>query len=950
MKASFLSRLLQLSLVAGFIILAVSAPHAAAQSPLDLIDEVLRNIASKRLPAMQDTFQWEYGYDKPDSWEILDIQLQGTNTCPGKVLYLYKQGVYRSYWGYASIQSCSSAKAAGEMLKALQPELLRQRFPAARTAWEQPSDVKGLPSRWLLMEDVSKSECITPYLQERDQCCKGCLTILPKKICLVEIEDTHECLEYGWDYSEQEQCVRDCYIAYRNQIDTMCRDLQYWSSELFYWRQGDIVFQVNEKRAGTYELTDIVTQAGDGMSLADLLMDEATKVGLTAKPVLPVPGAPTSASDEDGDGFPDAQDRCRKQPAPASKDGCPDLSISLGCGPSDPQPGQMLVCSAQASGLPDGESIAFEWNVDGQTLCQGAACQWPAAAGGHQVTVSGKTSPSGRSVQTTVKVNVGAGGPAVKDDPNAGFVISYLGCNDEMTSDETLECAAGFLRQEPEVKELVVTWLVDGSQALVETRRDDGAFYTLAEPAPGVHTLEVQATDPRSGRSRVLTTTTRVLPGRNAQIPPGAAAGAAAGALTAVGGWLWGQWWLARRSGRVPAGSPISRLPAGPRENHIYSGEKAREILGDLGILGRLRRMDHSDLRDAELRARIEELLDTKFDHRRVRGVTYEFKTGPDGKRVIDESTIKIIVEEPPKDPTTPPPPPALDPDLPSAEGPGAPEPKEPEKKPPEEKKKAPPLDPKEEKIRERIRKHNEEADRREQEMRAAKKSMDAIAKKYIETTLRMDAARKERLASGLVETFDLCFGWLKDCLTLGKEQTIATVVKEFSWMKYAKDVGEAYVKDALKSLAKAAMREATVSTEKLTADDLAPIAIDPIGLYDMDKHQWKYLPGGGVKEILTKGPLHRTPFIQRIFDNFETGYRASQDNRRLTDVVETSLKQRGLLQNRFLDSRERFVTGRIERDHARKKGIEAQHELWEYQLQKRLEARQKRMFLGKRK
>ncbi|MCI0520921.1 MAG: hypothetical protein L0Z70_11795 [Chloroflexi bacterium] len=952
MKPQTLLRLFQLTLVAAFLALANSPPRAAAQSPQDLIDEALRNIATERLPEMHDIFQWAYPYGKPDTWEILDIQVQGANTCPGKVVYFYKQGVYRSYWGYASIQSCPSEKAAGAMLKALQPELLHHRFPAARAAWEQPSDVQGMPSRWLFMEDDTKNECFAPYMKERDDCGKGCLTIQPEKICVVEVKTEEgefiECLEWGWDYSKQEACSRQCGRVYRGQIATFCSELEYWSSELYFWRQGNIVFQANEKPPVSIELSDILTQAGDGMSLVDLLVAEARQVGLTAPPAPG--GQPPAAGDEDGDGFLDAHDRCRKQPAPASIDGCPKLTLSIGCGPPDPQPGQPLDCAVQAAGVADGDTLAFEWQVDGQNLCQGAACQWPAAASGHVVAVSAKSSPSGRSATASVRIAVGAPRPAVKDDPEAGFVITYLGCTDEMTSDETLECAAGFQRQRPEVKELVVTWLINGGQAAVETRRDDGSFYTLAQPAPGMHVIEVQATDPLTGRSRVLSTTARVLPGRNAQVPPGAAAGAAAGTLTAVGGWLWGQWWLARRAGRAPAGSPISRLPGGPRENHIYSGEKAREILSDLGILDGLNRMDHSDLRDADLRARTEELLDRKYDHRRVRGVTYEFKIGPDGKRVIDESTIKIIVEEPPKGPTDPTPPPALDPDQPSAEGPGEPEPKEPEKKPPEKKKVKPPVDPKEEKFRERIRQHNEEADRREQEMRAAKKGMETTAKKFVETTLRMDAARKERFSSGLVETFDVIFSVLKDAAGLYKGAAAGDpIVKDFVFKKFAKEVGEAALKDALKSLAKTAIRETTSPNDRLTADDLATIGLDAAGVYDLDTG-WRYLPGGGAKEVVVKGPLRRVPIVSRFIDNFETGYRASQDNRRLTNVVDTSLKQRGKWMERYLDNRDHYNTGRIEGDYARKKAAEAQHELWEYQLKKRQEAREKRMFLGKKK
>ena len=534
------------------------------------------------------------------------------------------------------------------------------------------------------------------------------------------------------------------------------------------WISGNLVFAVQEEHSvGTLgEL--LLTQ---GPPLEDYLYQEAVKNKLMlANGGQPAAGGqapvqpPAAVLDTDQDGFPDSRDRCKTQPAPESADGCPDYSATIRCGPEEPEEGETIACTAEASGSPDGDTVEFEWEVDGKPQGTGVASQWKAGKSSHTVTVWAKGRPSGKQSTSTITILVRGAITKPVDDPSSNIVITNLGCSNDISSDESMDCLVGFKRLDSKIKELVVIWHVDGKRASTSTRMDDGDTYSLSQPAPGVHTIMVFVGDPNNaGRGRVMTTTARIIPGENARFPPGPAAGAAAGTLMGIGGWLWAQWWFAKQ-GSGPASPAIRKLPTGPRVDRSYSGSDAKTILEQLGIYNGLKRLDASDFTDPEFRARLEELLDTHFGKRKVKGIHY--KVGADGE--IDINSIEIVVEEPEdarhprsmRAPTRAKPPAPKKPKPPVTTKPPVTQP--PKTKPPV---KIPPVDPKEVDLRQKWKDSQKNFRAEQKELGRIRNARNAAADEYNKSKARVGAEISTQSGKG---AYDAAVNLVHTFLSLG--------------------------------------------------------------------------------------------------------------------------------------------------------------------------------------
>jgi hypothetical protein len=691
------------------------------------------------------------------------------------------------------------------------------------------------------------------------------------------------------------------------------------------WIDGNLVFAAEPMTAFILEFDDIARSAGS-TSLAEYIYLEAEKNNLTVAAENQQPPAIESPKqDQDQDGFLDGNDRCKAQAAPQSSDGCPPFEVQAQCGPAEPQAGDTVSCLAQAYGVPDGDSVDYQWDLNRVADCIDSACAWQAQPGTQQVSVTAVAKPSGKTASTSLNISVGAGTTQVQDDPLAGFTITYLGCSNEISSDEVMECAVGFQRQSKEIKHLVVVWRVDGSPAATETHTDDGSFYNLAQPAPGVHTIEVQVTDPKTGRSRVMSTSARIFPGQNASIPPGAGAVAGAGTATLIGTWLWSQWWLAKRTGKAASGSPISKQPSGPTRDEIYTGDEAREKLESLNIWGDLTRLNHQDMMDSRYRARRDELLDMRYDQRRVKSIAYKTKN-VNGKEVIDVDTIVIILEEPEQ---APPPAPAPPPEesAPPPQEPQVPEPardKTPDKPPPQ-KTKPPikqPVDPKEEKMRQEVKKWAEEAKKHNQEMDGLKKSHEIVAEKVRLLGAKFDIENKTQCTDGIIEAMDTILMLAKDAATLGQGDEI----EEFIYKKFQQEVFEAYQKDFIKNLIKTTLAKSHAADQSLEPEEMVSLLKDPLGV--------KTVPGGAMKETIIQG-IKRIPLVGKIigkgYDYFEQTYSATREYRQHSENLSMLLKQKKGFFERQLALETSIHDHKVELDWAQKKRKEAQEALASY-------------------
>ncbi len=220
-----------------------------------------------------------------------------------------------------------------------------------------------------------------------------------------------------------------------------------------------------------------------------------------------------------------------------------ELVASIGLDPPIPVVEKGVTFTPRVEGAKANETLSYRWFVDGNLLCETAACTWgEAPKGGHivqlEVRGEGERIAVGQREFDVV---------TLVDEETAGFRIVVLGCNSGVSSDDTLVCSLGLERDEG-IGLLNVTWLIDGIVASTESGVQAGSDMQLGQPAPGEHVVEALVVDPTNGNAISGQTIAEVVAGQNALIPPLAQIGAAGGTLGLVGVWLWAEWLNARRA------------------------------------------------------------------------------------------------------------------------------------------------------------------------------------------------------------------------------------------------------------------------------------------------------------------------------------------------------------------------------------------------------------------
>ena len=238
------------------------------------------------------------------------------------------------------------------------------------------------------------------------------------------------------------------------------------------------------------------------------------------------------------------------------------LEAHIRLAPDPPAPYEKVTFSADVTGQAEDEKFTYQWLLDGRALCEASACSVDElTAGAHTILLVVKGARNDReATQTrtfTVAVPVASSSAA-----EAGFTISTPACNSSITSDETLNCTATIVRGREEVDTLDIVWLIDGASVEGGSTSAAAVSWTLPQPPPGDHSIQVRATDPKTGLSRTGATSASVRAGTNAAIPPWAQAAAAAGTLAAVSTWLWAEWWLSRRAAQQAGALPAEAQPA----------------------------------------------------------------------------------------------------------------------------------------------------------------------------------------------------------------------------------------------------------------------------------------------------------------------------------------------------------------------------------------------------
>ena len=248
------------------------------------------------------------------------------------------------------------------------------------------------------------------------------------------------------------------------------------------------------------------------------------------------------------------------------------FAAAIGVAPNPPVEGRDAFFTAAVRGQRAGETLTYEWYVDGAFWSDESACTWPAIVGSHVVTLVVHAEPGAREATASLDVAVASVVAALRDDAAAGFSL-VLSCDDGISSDETLDCSA---RIEPAGLAVLFQfqWWIDGAAALVETGLDRSGL-ALPEPAPGDHLVQVQAIDSGTGLARSGTASINVRPGRNAAIPPLAQAGAAGGTLAALGTWLWWEWLRGRRAAEEDA--RLEKERAGWYEDQMALNKQERD-------------------------------------------------------------------------------------------------------------------------------------------------------------------------------------------------------------------------------------------------------------------------------------------------------------------------------------------------------------------------------------
>ena len=117
----------------------------------------------------------------------------------------------------------------------------------------------------------------------------------------------------------------------------------------------------------------------------------------------------SAAADLDDDGVPDDEDLCPEEWG-LGDDGCPPFSATIGCVPARPMPEEAVTCAAQTSGEHVGESVLYDWYLDGGSVLSGSVATWTwgaATGGGHEVLVDVRG--EGRSATATLALEVAGG-------------------------------------------------------------------------------------------------------------------------------------------------------------------------------------------------------------------------------------------------------------------------------------------------------------------------------------------------------------------------------------------------------------------------------------------------------------------------------------------------------------------------------------------------------------
>ncbi|MBN1814239.1 MAG: hypothetical protein JXA14_20540 [Anaerolineae bacterium] len=231
-----------------------------------------------------------------------------------------------------------------------------------------------------------------------------------------------------------------------------------------------------------------------------------------------------------------------------------DLVVRIGMVPDPPVAGAHVDFVANVEGKLADENLTYAWYFDDAYVGSGESYAWDKAVAGESHTIAVKVlGREGREAADTRGFSVPTAPDAVAGAKDAGFKIVTLDCSDRIASDETLACTVRIDRERSDIGVLNVVWLINRATAAEESTVGDSATWTLDAPAPGTHSVEVRVINPETGDTQAQTASVAVRPGANVPISPGAQIGAAVGTTTAIGAWLWLEWWRQRRAAAAEA-------------------------------------------------------------------------------------------------------------------------------------------------------------------------------------------------------------------------------------------------------------------------------------------------------------------------------------------------------------------------------------------------------------
>ena len=282
-----------------------------------------------------------------------------------------------------------------------------------------------------------------------------------------------------------------------------------------------------------------------------------------------------------------------------------ELRASIAIYPDPPILDKVVTFSPEVQGSGAGEGLRYAWHLNGEALGTDQAAQWTATPGEHIVTLQIQSTDAAERTATASLGFAVAPPPPISDADTAtgaSFAMGSLTCADGITSDDILTCSASWSRDEDSgLGALVVQWYVDGMPASQENSVGQSATFSLAQPAPGEHSVQVLVTDPASDAQAARTTSVDVAPGRNAQIPVSARVAAALGSAGTVAGWLWIEWRRARQAANLATKSAQARSntdDALAQDRQAWYEAQMRQ--NDLERQQRQQRQAAGALRDAE--------------------------------------------------------------------------------------------------------------------------------------------------------------------------------------------------------------------------------------------------------------------------------------------------------------------------------------------------------------